>query len=305
MSTNLVQGTEAWRQARVGLITGSRVGAVLNLSPFTTRKKVLRDMVDEANGLFSDFDNEPMRWGREHEEEAVKLYEFLYGGNLEVTTTGFHVKGFLGASPDRLVGLNGLVEIKCPYGIREDLSPQFKSIEDKFMKHYWHQVQLQLYVTDREWCDFFQWTPNGYQCERVKRKENWFPLNRDWFRAFMDEYEALLVQASVGGPEDKVGRSARWAAAVEDYRMAAITERAAATEKANARDVLLKLMEEAGIDQCQGAGLKVQKVTRAGSIDYKALAYDQLTPDVVGPLEEQYRKSGSVSYRVDEVKGDE
>ena len=103
-------------------------------------------------------------------------------------------------------------------------------------------------------------------------------------------------------PAEKVGASARWAAAVEDYRMAGITERAAKAEKDAARDILIELMTEAHIDQCEGSGLKVQKVVRSGSVDYKKMVYDQLTTDVVETIEEEYRKADSVSYRVDEVK---
>jgi exodeoxyribonuclease (lambda-induced) len=305
MSEALKQGTQEWRDARVGRITGSRVGAVMNLSPFMTRKQVLREMVQEANGFFSDFDSPAMRWGRDHEEEAVKLYTFLYADDLEVKETGFHIKGYLGASPDRLVGDTGLVEIKCPYSLRDDVSPAFKSIMDGDMRHYFHQIQLQLYVTDRRWCHFFQWTPNGYKCEKVMRSENWFPLNRDWFKAFMDEFDILLLQASKGGPEDIAGQSARWVAAAEDYRLACATERQAAIEKANARDVLLQIAQEAGIDRCEGGGVRVQRVVRAGAVDFKKLAYDQLTAEVVDGIAEEYRKAESATWQVNEIKGEQ
>ena len=299
-ATNLEQGTQAWRQARTGIITGSRIGAVLGISPFQSRKALLREMVDEANGIYSDFDNEPMRWGRENEETAVKLYSFLYGED-EVSETGFHTKEMIGASPDRLVGEFGLVEIKCPWNQREEKVPQFKSIEDKDMRHYYHQIQAQLYVTDRQWCDFFQWAPNGYRCERVMRKENWYPLHRDLFREFMDDYEALLAVASTGGAEEKVGRSARWAAAVEDYRMAELTERAAAADKAKAKEILVSLMKEAKIDHCEGAGLRAQQVVRPGSVDWKKLATDQLTKEVVETIEEEYRKDGTSYWMVKDM----
>lgn len=299
MTAKLEQGTQAWRAARVGLITGSRIGGILGVSPFATRKTVLREMVDEALGNFSDFTNEPMKWGTDHEDEAAKLYQFLYYPEGELEVVGFYTDGgFMGASPDRFVGDDGMVEIKCPWAISKNKNPEFKSIEDKDMRHYYHQVQCQLYVTGREWCDFFQWTPNGQRCQRVIKKENWFPLNRDWFRDFMTDYKTLLTASSLGGPAERVATSARWGAAVEDYRMACITEAAAKSEKEAAKTILIGLMDDAGIDECTGDGIRVQKVSTIGSVNYAELLSDA---GIDADLDE-YRKAPTVSYRVKEIK---
>lgn len=297
-STELAQGTHEWRQARVGKVTGSRIGAILGVSPFTTRKKVMREMVDEMLGNIHDISNPAMDWGNEHEDEAAKMYEFLYAGASGVHKTGFWEQGDLGASPDRLVGEDGLLEIKCPYGIREDKAPKFKSIDD--MPHYWHQIQLQLWVTGRKWCHFFQWTPEDSDCQLVEFDPEWYAKVEDEVVVFLGELRDLFKKAREGGSEERVGLSARWAAAAERYKLASAEKARVEAELSEAKAELQSMMEDNEIDQCVGAGLKVQKVMRKGSIDYKLLAMEQLTEDVVKPIEEDYRRKGSVSWRIDE-----
>lgn len=292
-STKVEQGTQEWRDARIGKITGSIIGSVMGCSPFTSRKAALRRMVDESLGNLEDFDNEPMRWGRDHETIAATEYEFLYAGIKVVEETGFWEKDDLGASPDRLVGDDGLVEIKCPYGIRHNKSPEFKSILDKDMRHYWHQIQAQMFVTGRKWCHFFQWTPHGNLLETVEADEKWFEDCKPHFDQFMAEYHDLLHKASQGGPEDRVGLSARWAAAVEAYQLAARVEAAAASDRKQAEETMIELMKANEIEQCEGAGMKGQLVKRKGSVDYKKLAKEQLTDPVVSEIEDQYRRNGS------------
>jgi predicted phage-related endonuclease len=72
------QGTIEWRQQRVGRVTASRVGAILGISPFTSRKALLKEMVKEAMGEIHENDAPPLRWGREKEPDARSEYQALY-----------------------------------------------------------------------------------------------------------------------------------------------------------------------------------------------------------------------------------
>ena len=100
-----------------------------------------------------------------------------------VTRTGFHIDrshNWIGASPDGLVydpssknDPHGLLEIKCPASAEstsfEDLCSQphffLKNIDGKFQlkrnHDYYYQIQGQLHVTCRTWCDFVAWMPLG------------------------------------------------------------------------------------------------------------------------------------------------
>jgi putative phage-type endonuclease len=298
----LEQGTAAWHKAREGRITGSRVAAVLGCSPFySSDTALMREMVSEALGEKRDFDNEPMRWGRDHEEEAVKLYEFLYASGEEpVQTTGFWTDGgkMLGASPDRLVGEYGLLEVKCPWGLRDEKVPQFKGIEDR--KDYWHQIQMQLHVTDRQWCDFFQWTPHGHNCVRVDRQESWLDDNLEVIEAFFKRYQSAVVKADKGGPQERVGGSARWAAACDLWAHGKRSVDAGQADMDDAKTVMMELMKNADIEVCAGFGVEAKVSYRKGSVDYKAVVGEFMAPDQFD--EEQYRRAPSKAFLVKEIK---
>jgi exodeoxyribonuclease (lambda-induced) len=256
-------------------------------------------MVLEAIGQRQDFDNPAMKWGRDNEERARAIYEFLYAGTDEVVETGFWTYGdMLGASPDGLVGDEGMVEVKCPYKLKDEANPMFDSIEDR--PDYFHQIQMQLLCADRQWCDFFQWAPNGHRHERVYRDENWLEEHETLFTNFMGEYAKAVENASQGGPEDRVGASARWAAAVEAYKMARQVKEAAESDMTIARDTMIELCDEANIDQCKGHGLSLMRVQRQGTVDYKLMAQDNL-PNF-STIQDEYRKAPTASWRVTEEK---
>ena len=96
-----------------------------------------------------------MQRGTELEPEARAWYEFEK--NVEVIKAGFfEYNDWIGASPDGLVGEDGLLEIKCPkYSTMMDYL-----IKKELPKTYYYQVHGQLLVTDRQWCDFLAYHPS-------------------------------------------------------------------------------------------------------------------------------------------------
>lgn len=115
------------------------------------------------------FTNEYMQRGTELEPEARAWYEFEK--NVDVVDGGFfEYNDWVGASPDGLVGEDGLIEIKCP---------KFSTMMDYLIKKelpkaYFYQVHGQLLVADRQWCDFIAYHPSLPKfITRVERsKEN-------------------------------------------------------------------------------------------------------------------------------------
>lgn len=93
---------------------------------------------------------------------------------------------YLGASPDAVVhdpsvgNQFGLAEVKCPYSVRDKSleeavsSPNFFcSLENGSLKlkkthNYYCQVQGQMAVTERYWCDFVVYTEKGISVERIE-----------------------------------------------------------------------------------------------------------------------------------------
>jgi putative phage-type endonuclease len=153
----MMQRTPEWFAARLGKVTASRIADVMaelkNQGEAVTRCNYRREKVLELySGVpqESGYSNYAMQAGIEKEAAARNAYSFARG--VDVTEVGFidHPKiAACGASPDGLVGEDGLIEIKCPEasGMFEALigSPVF----DKYLK----QVQFQLACTGRKWCD--------------------------------------------------------------------------------------------------------------------------------------------------------
>jgi len=279
------QGSQAWRAERVGRITGSRIGAILGVSPFQSRAAVLRQMVNEARGEFTNIDAPPLRWGNEHEAEAARVYTALYASGQEVTECGFYPVGvMLGASPDRLVGSEGLVEIKCPYGIRDELSPKFKTISE--CPHYWHQIQLQLYATGRQWCDFFQWTPHDYCCERVHADPEWFDSIEDDLDLFYEEYIDRVRR------HDFVSDTPAFEMAAQAYISAKAEADKAKAQLDAARDHLIGLVEATDEQEVDCPLLKLTQYETKGRVNYSAMTEE------LGIDPEPYRAEGSKSWRI-------
>lgn len=147
------QNTEAWLAVRTGRITASNAAACLGLNPWDSRQKGYR----LALGIEPQRDNPAMAWGRAHEDEARMEYE-LETGRL-VVPTGFWVHphlDWLGASPDRLVGTDGLLEVKCPTKPAAGVP-----------LHHRIQCLVQLACTERSWCDYYAWHPDGTFLKRI------------------------------------------------------------------------------------------------------------------------------------------
>lgn len=154
MSNSAEQGSTAWLEERLGHVTGSRVSDALAKKGTATRENYLWQLVAErlTGQIQESFaPNAAMIRGTEQEPIARAAYE-AHSGHF-VDQTGF-VKHptieWFGASPDGLVGDDGLVEIKNPnsathLAYRKAGQPPAK---------YRYQMMAQIACTGRKWCDF-------------------------------------------------------------------------------------------------------------------------------------------------------
>lgn len=110
--------------------------------------------------------NSHMERGNELEEQARSIYE-LETGN-EVSEVGFiEYDDYVGCSPDGLVGEDGLMEIKCPSD-----KVYFQYLLDGIVdKKYYYQMQMQMMITGRNWCDYVVYNPNYKKSIIIKRIE--------------------------------------------------------------------------------------------------------------------------------------
>lgn len=182
------QRTEAWLQARLGRVTGSRVADLMAKTKTgysTSRANYQAELICERlTGQQGErFTNAAMAWGTETEPQARAAYEFLT--DRSVVETGFVLHPTLadfGASPDGLVGDDGLLEIKCPNTATHIETLLGETVPAKYIT----QMQAQMACTGRAWCDFVSFDPRlpGHLQVWIKR------VDRD--AAFITEMESEI-----------------------------------------------------------------------------------------------------------------
>lgn len=267
--TMIEQKTKEWYAQRTGKITGSAVGAILGLSPFMSTADVMRRMIRETYGAESEFaGNVATEYGTFHEDGAKLDYE-LETGN-KVNDCGFYISEqhqWIGASPDGFIGEDGLIEIKCPYSLRDKLNPQFKSINDQ--PHYHAQIQLQLFVTGRKWCDFYQWTASGTKTERVYFDGDYIKNILPQLVGFYNEYLATVSDKGLSQiylePPIKELSGPKYQMLLDEYdELTDAIERASERKK----EILAGLIQSTGEQNAIINGIKLQQIERKGSVNY-------------------------------------
>jgi putative phage-type endonuclease len=154
---DLEQGSEAWHDARRGIITASVVGKLLTPTLKVADNDVSRGITttlaaERITGWTEETAMTSDMWrGVESEPFARNAYSEHYA---EVTELGFMRRDedgwTLGFSPDGLVGDDGLIEIKSPRA-----KTHLRTIlADQVPAHYMPQLQAGLLVSGRKWIDF-------------------------------------------------------------------------------------------------------------------------------------------------------
>jgi putative phage-type endonuclease len=155
------QRTPAWHAARLGKVTASRLPDLVartktgwSASRGTYMAQLL---VERLTGEPTAIPPSPaMRWGTLQERRALAAYSFRT--DRDPLATGFWdhpaIQGS-GASPDGLVGLEGLVEVKCP-----NTSTHLEILAaGEIPAKYLPQMHWQMACAGRTWCDFVSFDP--------------------------------------------------------------------------------------------------------------------------------------------------
>ncbi len=156
------QRSPEWFAARAGKITASRMAdlmAVTRSGPSASRAALIATLaVERLTGqCVETYSNAAMQRGVELESEARAAYEAHAGTLCE--EVGFIVHPelpYVGMSPDGLIGSDGLVEIKCPANMAKHLDALLRGAHA--VEYRW-QVQCQLWVSSRAWCDVVSYDP--------------------------------------------------------------------------------------------------------------------------------------------------
>jgi putative phage-type endonuclease len=185
------QGSVEWFQARAGIPTASEFATVMAKGEGKTRRKYLLTLLGErmTGEVAESYSNAHMERGKVMEAEARDLYLFRTGA--ESRLAGVFVDDDLGAgaSPDSVIGDDGLLEIKTalPHIQLERLLKGGLPTEHKA------QVQGQLLVTGRQWVDFVSYWPKiPVHIVRVERDEPYIATLKQEIETFNGELSALL-----------------------------------------------------------------------------------------------------------------
>ncbi|CAN7975347.1 unnamed protein product, partial [Ixodes persulcatus] len=140
-----------------------------------------------------------LEYGRSHEKTAVEAYKKSHS-NIRVQECGLFISL---ATPDRLLNIDGVLEVKCPrsalgYPTLEETS-KHHNIGIKVCKkkgslclqpthRYYYQIQGQLHATKRDYCDFFVWSPKDTFLQRITRDGSFWQRCVEQLRPFYFGY---------------------------------------------------------------------------------------------------------------------
>lgn len=209
MTSEIIQGSPEWHAIRCGKVTASRVADIMRRTKSgisASRQKYMGQLAAErlTGTVAPSFKSSSMEWGTATEEEARNAYAFYRDANLTgVAFVDHPVITMSGASPDRLVGEDGLLEIKCPDTHTHIETLLNRSIEPDYLT----QMQWQMDCTGRKWCDFVSYDPRMPENLRMFVKR--VPLDagrvaelRIEVRRFISELDRLVEDLRALGNEE-------------------------------------------------------------------------------------------------------
>lgn len=194
-----IQRTEEWHAQRLGKATGSRIADIIARTKTgwgASRANYMAELVAErlTGAPTVGYVNQAMQHGIDTEAEARSVYEFMR--DTEVVEVGFvdHPSiNMSGASPDGLIGQDGLVELKCPTTATQIETLLGSSVPSKYVV----QMQWQMACTQRAWCDFVSYDPRLPESmrlfvRRVERDAAQIAELEQQVRTFLAEVDAKV-----------------------------------------------------------------------------------------------------------------
>ena len=193
--TEIIQGSDEWKLLRVWRVTASRISDVLSKGSLT--RATYRNMLaaERLTGLpcGPSFASPAMERGTAEEPASRAAYEAATGNVVRLVGFVPHPTLMAGASPDGLIGEDGLLELKNP---NSDTQVGYVASQEVPTK-YIAQMQWQLACTGRKWCDFCSYDSRlegnfRIFIKRVERSELWISMAEAAVETFLQEVDELL-----------------------------------------------------------------------------------------------------------------
>lgn len=199
----LEQNTPEWIVHRVGMVTASRASDVMSFlkkgGESAERRRYRQQLIIETltGRAFEHFVTPAMEDGLMNEPLAVAAYEMAT--DVEAEDGGFWMHDKIsrfGASPDRLIGYDGLLECKCPTPIVHWEIRKSRQIPPEYQ---W-QMLAQMACTGREWCDFVSFYPHLPEQYQLFIKR--FPRDNERIAELEAGIERFLLEVAAEINED-------------------------------------------------------------------------------------------------------
>lgn len=196
---NCEQGSPEWHEARAGIVTASEFDNVLASgrggAPSKTRRTYMLKLAGEIlTGQVGQLwaGNEHTERGHAMEPDARNLYAFQTDADPKLV--GFMRRGRVGASPDSLIGDDGLLEIKTKL-------PHLQLavlLADEVPSEHIPQLQGQLLVSGRQWVDFVSYWPGlPLFVKRVQRDEPYIEQLAQSITTFNRELDEIVARFQI------------------------------------------------------------------------------------------------------------
>ena len=196
------QRTDEWHKARYGWATASRLADLMaktKSGSSATREKYLTQVVIEriTNQPYnSGFTTAAMQRGIDLEPKAICAYEIITGNTVDPVGFIRHPSiDYAGASPDGMIGDDGLIEVKCP-----ESHTHIATIETgKIDRRYMLQMQFQMACAQRQWCDFVSFDdrmPGNLSIKiiRVEKDQKMIDLIESEVISFLDDANKRIAK---------------------------------------------------------------------------------------------------------------
>lgn len=196
-TTELLQGSEEWRLARVGSLGASRLADAIARTKTgygASRANLMAELICErlTGQPAPTFISAAMAHGTETEPEARDAYCFYSGNTVEQVGLIRHPKIEQShASPDGLVGADGMLEIKCPQPAAHLETLTAQEVPAKYLT----QIHWQMACSGRQWVDYVSYSPSFPENMRLFVKR----VNRDPARIkeLEQEVASFLLEMAV------------------------------------------------------------------------------------------------------------
>lgn len=199
------QRSDEWFAARCGKVTASCIYKVMARTKAggygADRDNYKADLIVErlTGRSVETYTNGAMQWGVDTEAAARDAYSER--ALCVVKEIGFvdHPRiAWSGASPDGLIGDDGMVEIKCPTPKTHWATLDGSPIERKYLL----QMQWQMVCAERAWCDYASFDPRWpgplqLHVQRVERDDALIAELEGEVAKFLDEVAAAVARGEV------------------------------------------------------------------------------------------------------------